>query len=46
MSCVQVVWIKGHGHKRIVVLKNDMKSKSAPYLPPLNTPQVSHLLPL
>uniref|UniRef100_A0A8C5WIN9 Meiosis regulator and mRNA stability factor 1 n=1 Tax=Leptobrachium leishanense TaxID=445787 RepID=A0A8C5WIN9_9ANUR len=21
----QVVWIKGHGHKRIVVLKNDMK---------------------
>ncbi|KAI5280649.1 Meiosis Regulator And Mrna Stability Factor 1 [Manis pentadactyla] len=22
----QVVWIKGHGHKRIVVLKNDMKS--------------------
>uniref|UniRef100_A0A8B9CYH0 Meiosis regulator and mRNA stability factor 1 n=1 Tax=Anser brachyrhynchus TaxID=132585 RepID=A0A8B9CYH0_9AVES len=23
----QVVWIKGHGHKRIVVLKNDMKSK-------------------
>ncbi|XP_070088354.1 meiosis regulator and mRNA stability factor 1 isoform X12 [Equus caballus] len=23
----QVVWIKGHGHKRIVVLKNDMKSR-------------------
>lgn len=23
---MQVVWIKGHGHKRIVVLKNDMKS--------------------
>lgn len=22
----QVVWIKGHGHKKIVVLKNDMKS--------------------
>ncbi|XP_018094595.1 meiosis regulator and mRNA stability factor 1 isoform X4 [Xenopus laevis] len=22
----QVVWIKGHGHKRIVVLKNDMKA--------------------
>uniref|UniRef100_A0A8C7JB36 Meiosis regulator and mRNA stability factor 1 n=1 Tax=Oncorhynchus kisutch TaxID=8019 RepID=A0A8C7JB36_ONCKI len=21
----QVVWIKGHGHKRIIVLKNDMK---------------------
>jgi hypothetical protein len=26
-SCVQVVWIKGHGHKRIIVLKNDMKGK-------------------
>ncbi|XP_062444808.1 meiosis regulator and mRNA stability factor 1 isoform X2 [Rhea pennata] len=24
----QVVWIKGHGHKRIVVLKNDMKISS------------------
>uniref|UniRef100_A0A7N6FJT6 Meiosis regulator and mRNA stability factor 1 n=1 Tax=Anabas testudineus TaxID=64144 RepID=A0A7N6FJT6_ANATE len=24
----QVVWIKGHGHKRIIVLKNDMKGKS------------------
>ncbi|XP_043969598.1 meiosis regulator and mRNA stability factor 1 isoform X6 [Gambusia affinis] len=23
----QVVWIKGHGHKRIIVLKNDMKAK-------------------
>ncbi|XP_032182833.1 meiosis regulator and mRNA stability factor 1 isoform X7 [Mustela erminea] len=23
----QVVWIKGHGHKRIVVLKNDMKCR-------------------
>lgn len=23
----QVVWIKGHGHKRIVVLKNDMKNR-------------------
>ncbi|XP_069503221.1 meiosis regulator and mRNA stability factor 1 [Ambystoma mexicanum] len=23
----QVVWIKGHGHKRIVVLKNDMKTR-------------------
>lgn len=22
---VQVVWIKGHGHKKIIVLKNDMK---------------------
>lgn len=25
----QVVWIKGHGHKRIVVLKNDMKSRAS-----------------
>ncbi|KAK0155151.1 Meiosis regulator and mRNA stability factor 1 [Merluccius polli] len=24
----QVVWIKGHGHKRIIVLKNDMKGKA------------------
>ncbi|XP_074454374.1 meiosis regulator and mRNA stability factor 1 isoform X2 [Larus michahellis] len=24
----QVVWIKGHGHKRIVVLKNDMKTSN------------------
>ncbi|CAL8388585.1 unnamed protein product [Arctogadus glacialis] len=23
----QVVWIKGHGHKRIIVLKNDMKAR-------------------
>uniref|UniRef100_A0A8D0DGU5 Meiosis regulator and mRNA stability factor 1 n=1 Tax=Sander lucioperca TaxID=283035 RepID=A0A8D0DGU5_SANLU len=23
----QVVWIKGHGHKRIIVLKNDMKGE-------------------
>uniref|UniRef100_A0AAX7TW96 Meiosis regulator and mRNA stability factor 1 n=1 Tax=Astatotilapia calliptera TaxID=8154 RepID=A0AAX7TW96_ASTCA len=23
----QVIWIKGHGHKRIIVLKNDMKGK-------------------
>nr|XP_020727878.1 meiosis arrest female protein 1 isoform X3 [Odocoileus virginianus texanus] len=31
----QVVWIKGHGHKRIVVLKNDMKSRvSSLGLPP------------
>uniref|UniRef100_A0A8C2S768 Meiosis regulator and mRNA stability factor 1 n=1 Tax=Capra hircus TaxID=9925 RepID=A0A8C2S768_CAPHI len=34
----QVVWIKGHGHKRIVVLKNDMKSKYAPSLPPFTSP--------
>uniref|UniRef100_A0A6Q2YXX3 Meiosis regulator and mRNA stability factor 1 n=1 Tax=Esox lucius TaxID=8010 RepID=A0A6Q2YXX3_ESOLU len=25
----QVVWIKGHGHKRIIVLKNDMKGGGA-----------------
>lgn len=23
----QVVWIKGHGRKKIIVLKNDMKGK-------------------
>ncbi|XP_023680927.1 meiosis regulator and mRNA stability factor 1 isoform X4 [Paramormyrops kingsleyae] len=26
----QVVWIKGHGHKKIIVLKNDMKVRSSP----------------
>ncbi|XP_050569835.1 meiosis regulator and mRNA stability factor 1 isoform X5 [Cygnus atratus] len=32
---VEVVWIKGHGHKRIVVLKNDMKTRfSSPSFPP------------
>lgn len=25
LLCCQVVWIKGHGHKKIIVLKNDMK---------------------
>ncbi|NWX50124.1 MARF1 factor, partial [Steatornis caripensis] len=31
----QVVWIKGHGHKRIVVLKNDMKTRfSSPSFAP------------
>ncbi|XP_035876801.1 meiosis regulator and mRNA stability factor 1 isoform X6 [Phyllostomus discolor] len=29
----QVVWIKGHGQKRIVVLKNDMKSHLSSNLP-------------
>ncbi|XP_045141947.1 meiosis regulator and mRNA stability factor 1 [Echinops telfairi] len=34
---VEVVWIKGHGHKRIVVLKNDMKSRlSSLWLSPAN----------
>nr|XP_030739899.1 meiosis regulator and mRNA stability factor 1 isoform X1 [Globicephala melas] len=34
----QVVWIKGHGHKRIVVLKNDMKSRVSS----LGLPSASH----
>ncbi|XP_037830656.1 meiosis regulator and mRNA stability factor 1 isoform X3 [Kryptolebias marmoratus] len=29
----QVVWIKGHGHKRIIVLKNDMKAKTSSSVP-------------
>ncbi|XP_008407266.1 meiosis arrest female protein 1 isoform X3 [Poecilia reticulata] len=29
----QVVWIKGHGHKRIIVLKNDMKAKPSSSVP-------------
>ncbi|KAL6110519.1 marf1 [Pungitius sinensis] len=29
----QVVWIKGHGHKRIIVLKNDMKARASPSVP-------------
>ncbi|XP_042341881.1 meiosis regulator and mRNA stability factor 1 isoform X3 [Plectropomus leopardus] len=29
----QVVWIKGHGHKRIIVLKNDMKARASPSIP-------------
>ncbi|XP_056662172.1 meiosis regulator and mRNA stability factor 1 isoform X3 [Monodelphis domestica] len=34
-SIPQVVWIKGHGHKRIVVLKNDMKTRlSSPSFSP------------
>lgn len=33
----QVVWIKGHGHKRIVVLKNDMKNRLSSFdLSPVN----------
>uniref|UniRef100_A0A8D3CI45 Meiosis regulator and mRNA stability factor 1 n=1 Tax=Scophthalmus maximus TaxID=52904 RepID=A0A8D3CI45_SCOMX len=28
----QVVWIKGHSHKRIIVLKNDMKGKTEVHL--------------
>ncbi|XP_072539563.1 meiosis regulator and mRNA stability factor 1 isoform X2 [Salminus brasiliensis] len=26
----QVVWIKGHGHKKIIVLRNDMKARASP----------------
>lgn len=33
----QVIWIKGHGHKRIIVLKNDMKAK--PSCSVSNSPQ-------
>ncbi|CAK6962898.1 meiosis regulator and mRNA stability factor 1 [Scomber scombrus] len=33
----QVVWIKGHGHKRIIVLKNDMKARASSSVP--NSPQ-------
>ncbi|KAM9857177.1 meiosis regulator and mRNA stability factor 1 [Aulostomus maculatus] len=29
----QVVWIKGHGHKRIIVLKNDMKVRASASVP-------------
>ncbi|KAI3352277.1 hypothetical protein L3Q82_005255 [Scortum barcoo] len=29
----QVVWIKGHGHKRIIVLKNDMKARASSSVP-------------
>ncbi|XP_077426139.1 meiosis regulator and mRNA stability factor 1 isoform X2 [Vanacampus margaritifer] len=29
----QVVWIKGHGHKRIIVLKNDMKERANASVP-------------
>ncbi|CAJ1053824.1 meiosis regulator and mRNA stability factor 1 isoform X8 [Xyrichtys novacula] len=33
----QVVWIKGHGHKRIIVLKNDMKARASSSV--ANSPQ-------
>ncbi|KAM6939553.1 meiosis regulator and mRNA stability factor 1 [Xenentodon cancila] len=29
----QVVWIKGHGHKRIIVLKNNMKVRASSSVP-------------
>ncbi|KAG7214530.1 hypothetical protein INR49_023045 [Caranx melampygus] len=35
----QVVWIKGHGHKRIIVLKNDMKDKARTSSSVPNSPQ-------
>lgn len=31
MCYCQVVWIKGHGRKRIIVLKNDMKGKDGTF---------------
>ncbi|XP_040891480.1 meiosis regulator and mRNA stability factor 1 isoform X2 [Toxotes jaculatrix] len=37
----QVVWIKGHGHKRIIVLKNDMKARTSSSVP--NSPQPGEL---
>lgn len=37
----QVVWIKGHTHKRIIVLKNDMKARQSSSLP--NSPQPSDI---
>ncbi|XP_020797596.2 meiosis regulator and mRNA stability factor 1 isoform X2 [Boleophthalmus pectinirostris] len=35
----QVVWIKGHSHKRIIVLKNDMKARVSTSVP--SSPQPS-----
>ncbi|KAM8842273.1 meiosis regulator and mRNA stability factor 1 isoform 3-T4 [Synchiropus picturatus] len=37
----QVVWIKGHGHKRIIVLKNDMKAKTGSPVPSSPQPGAS-----
>ncbi|KAK5866453.1 hypothetical protein PBY51_020644 [Eleginops maclovinus] len=34
----QVVWIKGHGHKRIIVMKNDMKVRASYSVP--SSPQL------
>ncbi|XP_033908897.3 meiosis regulator and mRNA stability factor 1-like isoform X1 [Acipenser ruthenus] len=36
----QVVWIKGHGHKKIIVLKNDMKVRSSPSCCPTDSDSV------
>ncbi|XP_058497584.1 meiosis regulator and mRNA stability factor 1 [Solea solea] len=35
----QVVWIKGHGHKRIIVLKNDMKARACSSVPSSPQPE-------
>uniref|UniRef100_W5MKC2 Meiosis regulator and mRNA stability factor 1 n=1 Tax=Lepisosteus oculatus TaxID=7918 RepID=W5MKC2_LEPOC len=35
----QVVWIKGHGHKKIIVLKNDMKVRTSPVPLPVESSQ-------
>ncbi|CAG5928965.1 unnamed protein product [Menidia menidia] len=37
----QVVWIKGHGHKRIIVLKNDMKARAGSSVPNGSQPEES-----
>lgn len=39
----QVVWIKGHTHKRIIVLKNDMKDKARASSSIPNSPQPSDI---
>ncbi|KAJ8363878.1 hypothetical protein SKAU_G00127090 [Synaphobranchus kaupii] len=36
----QVVWIKGHGHKKIIVLKNDMKARPSPNIGESPQPEV------
>ncbi|XP_029355593.1 meiosis regulator and mRNA stability factor 1 isoform X2 [Echeneis naucrates] len=38
-SIPQVVWIKGHGHKRIIVLKNDMKVRTSSSVPSSPQPE-------
>lgn len=39
----QVVWIKGHTHKKIIVLKNDMKDKARASSSVPNSPQPSDI---
>uniref|UniRef100_A0AAY5EWK0 Meiosis regulator and mRNA stability factor 1 n=1 Tax=Electrophorus electricus TaxID=8005 RepID=A0AAY5EWK0_ELEEL len=40
----QVVWIKGHGHKKIIVLRNDMKARSSPTSTDSGSPGEAELL--